>query len=81
MSRKLLEFQETSRKPTAEYRNCKHIENGSFEITPHDLTGNDNTLFTSHVFHITNSGSIGGIKSKFIAYHKGKPVYTSAGPK
>jgi len=42
MSRKLVYkgFQETSWKPSAEYRNCKDIANGSFETTLRELTGN-----------------------------------------
>jgi len=34
-------FQKTSWKPSDEYKNCKDIENGSFETTLRDLTGID----------------------------------------
>lgn len=34
-------FQENSWKPSAVYRNCKDIANGSFETTLRDLTGTD----------------------------------------
>jgi hypothetical protein len=34
-------FQKPSWKPSAEYRNCKDIENGSYETTLRDLTGTD----------------------------------------
>jgi hypothetical protein len=47
-------FQETSWKPSADYRNCKDIANGSFETTLRDLTGSDH-VYIIHKWRLSYS--------------------------
>ena len=65
-------FKETSWKPSAEYRNCKDIANGSFETTLRDLTGTD-YVYIIHKWRLSYSKlskSWNELKVEFIGYYK-----------
>jgi len=65
-------FKETSWKPSAEYRNCKDIANGSFETTLRALAGTDHVyiIYKWRPSYSKLSKSWKELKVELIGYYK-----------